>query len=31
VAYIGRKGNANKICVVEPEVVSLEDISVDGG
>jgi hypothetical protein len=31
VAYIGRKEDAKKICVVEPEGVCLEDLSVDGG
>ena len=24
-------GDANKICIVEPEGVCLEDLSVDGG
>jgi hypothetical protein len=31
VAYVERKGDANRIYVVEPEAVCLEDLSVDGG
>ena len=30
-ACVGRKGDAKKISVIEPEEVCLEDLSVDGG